>query len=157
MRCIQDVNVSIAFIAASVLLPGLAWADVLLQSDSRARFGQKNFAYFFIEAEDFHDNNPRGDGESWILSSDPAALDLTVGLDPVTGDLIEPDPGAFASGDQSITNLFQTTVNNQAGGGHDIQYLLRFDTPGTYHLYIRHHSPLGPEFDRNKNDSFYST
>lgn len=144
--------------AVSFVLSGFAWADVLEQSESRARFGEKDFAYFFIEAEDYHDNNPHGDGEAWLLSSDPASVAVTVSnaLDPITGDPLEEDPEAFASGDESITNaLADNTVSNETGGGHDIQYLLQFDTPGVYYLYIRHHSPLGPENDRNKNDSFY--
>ena len=143
-----------------LLLSGLARADVLEQSESRARFGEKDFAYFFIEAEDFDDNNPRGDGEAWLLSSEPESKLVTVNefdVDPDTGELAEPDPWEFASGDESITNaLFQSTVTNESGGGHDVQYVVSFDTAGTYYLYIRQHSPLGPEFDRNKNDSFYA-
>ncbi len=83
---------------------------------------------------------------------------VVLGLDEEVREVLlaEPDPGAFASGEESITNaIVQSTVSNEVGGGHDIQYVLSFDTPGTYYLYIRHHSPLGPEFDRNKNDSFY--
>jgi hypothetical protein len=125
-------------------------ADVLLQSDSRERFGEKDFAYFFFEAEDFDTNDPRGDGEAWIFSSEEDALIFTVEPD------LEPDPGAFASGGESITNTIQTLVTNDVGGGHDVQYLLQFDTPGDYYLYIRQHSPLSSEIDRNKSDSFYS-
>lgn len=125
-------------------------AAVVTQAASRERFGEKDFAYFFIEAEDFHDNDPRGLGEAFILSSDEDSLFQTVNEE------FEPDPGAFASGNESITNAYeQSTVTNEVGGEHDIQYLLNFDTPGEYFLYIRHHSPLGPELDRNKNDSFY--
>lgn len=133
-------------------------AEVLLQSDSVARFGEKDFAYFFIEAEDFHDNAPTGEA-SFLLSSDEEALAITVNdvdTDPETGELIEPDPGAFASGGESITNvLFNSLASDNDGGLHDIQYQIQFDTPGTYNLYIRHHSPVGPELNRNQNDSFY--
>lgn len=152
MSRMEPMNTSVAFATLTVLviLSGPAPADVLLQSDSRMRFGEKDFAYFFIEAEDYHDDDPRGTGASWLLSSDPAALAMTV------NDTAEPDPGAFASGGESITNvIFQSTVTNEVGGGHDIQWLVRFETAGIYYLYIRHHSPLGPELDRNKNDSFY--
>ncbi|MFC1759659.1 hypothetical protein ACFL2H_12975 [Planctomycetota bacterium] len=99
---------------------------------SRTRFGEKDFAYFFIEAEGFHDNDPRGLGEAFILSSEEDSLFNTVNAE------FELDPNAFAS-----------------GGDHDVQYLVNFDTPDEYNFYIRHHSPLGPELDRNKNDSFY--
>ena len=126
-------------------------AAVLQQSASRGRFGDKPFAYFFIEAEDFDSNDPRGDGESWLLSSEEDALLVSVQPD------LEPDPGKYASGGESITNsLFTTTVTNESGGGHDIQYRLEFDTAGDYYLYIRQHSPLGPENNRNPNDSFYA-
>lgn len=124
-------------------------ADVLLQSESRERFSDVAFPFFFIEAEDFHDNNPRDDGEAWLLSSDPLALAETVEPE------LEPDPGAFASGGESITNTIQSLATNDFGGQHDVQYLIQFDQPGTYHLYIRQHSPLGHENNRNRNDSFY--
>lgn len=125
-------------------------ADVLTQSASRDQFGAKDFDYFFFEAEDFHDNDPRGSGVAWILSSHEDALLQTVNEE------FEADPGAFASGGESITNAYeQSTVSNDVGGEHDVQYLLQFDSPGDYHLYIRHHSPLGPLQDRNKSDSFY--
>ena len=140
------------FITVAVVLALFANAngDVLTQEASRAVFGEKGFAYFFIEAEDFHDNDPRGLGEAFILSSDEDSLFMTVNEE------FEPDPGAFASGGESITNAYeQSVVTNDFGGDHDVQYLVNFDTPGDYHLYIRHHSPLGPELDRNKNDSFY--
>lgn len=124
--------------------------DVLTQEASRAVFGEKDFAYFFIEAEDFHDNDPRGLGEAFILSSDEDSLFNTVNEE------FEPDPGAFASGGESITNAYeQSVVTNDFGGDHDVQYLVNFDMAGDYYLYIRQHSPLGPELDRNKNDSFY--
>ena len=119
---------------------------------------KKAFPYFFIEAEDFETNDPRGDGESWLLSSDEDSLFVTVSeeIDPDTGDPLEEDPGAFASGGESITNaLVQSLVTNNEGGGHDVQYQIQFDTPGSYFLYIRQHSPLGPENNRNPNDSFY--
>ena len=69
------VNVSGVFVSTffGLLLSSLVHADVLEQSESRARFGEKDFAYFFIEAEDYDDNNPRGAGESWLLSSDPSS------------------------------------------------------------------------------------
>ena len=152
--------------AATALLLATAWAsclsitsaEVLLQSDSRATFGDKAFDYFFFEAEDFHTNDPRGEGPSWLLSSDEDALFVTVSeeINPETDEPFEPDPGAYASGGESITNaLVQSTITNEEGGGHDIQYQLQFDTPGNYHLYIRQHSPMGPETNRNPNDSFY--
>ena len=132
--------------------------DVLQQSESRAQFGEKDFAYFFIEAEDFHDNAVVGE-ESWILSSHEDALAIIVNetdVDPDTGELVEPDPWAYASGDESITNVYHnSTVTNDVGAEHDVQYMLEFDTAGTYYLYIRHHSPVGPELNRNQNDSFY--
>ena len=125
-------------------------ADVLFQSESRDRFPAVPFPFFFIEAEDFHDNNPLGAGASWLLSSEEESLAQTVQPD------LEPDPGAFASGGESITNAIeQTTVTNNTGGGHDVQYLVQFDTPGSYYLYMRQHSPLGPDNNRNPNDSFY--
>ena len=135
-----------------------ARGDVLLQSDSRATHGEKPFSYFFIEAEDFDSNDPYGFGESWLLSSEEESLFVTVSeeIDPETDEPFELDPGAYASGGESITNaLVQSTVTNTEGGGHDVQYLLQFDTAGTYHLYIRQHSPMGPETNRNPNDSFY--
>ena len=134
-----------------------AQAEVLLQSDSVSRFGEKPFSYFFIEAEDFHTNDPHGDGPAWLLSSDEDALLFTVNEEPHpdTGDPLEIDPGAFASGGESITNTIQSLESNNTGGGHDVQYQVQFDTAGSYHLYIRHHSPLGPELNRNRNDSFY--
>ena len=147
--------------AASLVftISGPSYGDVLLQSDSRARFGEKDFAYFFIEAEDFHDNDPAFLGASWLLSSSEEAVAMIVNdtdTDPDTGELIEPDPWAYASGDESITNVvFNSTVTNDTGGGHEVQYLVEFDTPGTYYLYIRQHSPVGPELNRNQNDSFY--
>ena len=141
------------------VITAVAAGDVLKQSDSRALHGEKDFAYFFIEAEDFHNNDPAGVGASWILSSHEDALAMIVNdtdTDPDTGELVEPDPGAFASGDESITNVyFNSTVTNDVGGEHDIQYLVEFDTPGSYYLYMRHHSPVGPELNRNQNDSFY--
>ncbi len=139
-----------------VLLSSVS-ADVLLQSDSRALFGDKPFDYFFIEAEDFHDNDPRGLGAAWILSSEEDALAQTVQEeeDPDKPGF-EPDPWAFSSGNESITNTIQTLVTNEIGGDHDVQYLLQFDRPGDYYLYIRQHSPLGPNVDRNKHDSFYT-
>ena len=157
----MKINLCFKILAGSLVLSLVnSWADaaVLLQSDSRARFGDKAFSYFFIEAEDFHDNDPRGEGESWLLSSDEDSLFVTVNeeINPETDEPFEPDPGAFASGGESITNaIVQTTVTNTEGGGHDVQYLVQFDTPGSYHLYIRQHSPLGPENNRNPNDSFY--
>ncbi len=133
-----------------ITAPNGSYADVLFQSDSRERFPEVPFPFFFIEAEDFHDNNPLGAGASWLLSSAEESLAQTVQPD------LEPDPGAFASGGESITNAIeQTTVTNNTGGGHDVQYLIQFDTPGSYYLYIRQHSPLGPENNRNPNDSFY--
>ena len=60
-----------------------------------ARFGEKDFAYFFIEAEDFHDNDPAFVGASWLLSSNEEALAMIVNdtdTDPDTGELIEPGP-----------------------------------------------------------------
>ena len=134
----------------SVATPQGLYADVLLQSDSRARFPEVTFPFFFIEAEDFETNDPTGAGASWLLSSEEESLAQTVQPE------FEPDPGAFASGGESITNaIVQSTVTNDSGGGHDVQYLVQFDTPGSYYLYIRQHAPLGPENDRNKNDSFY--
>lgn len=150
MERLRGFAVALMAVSLCFAFSDSALADVVLQSDSRERFGDKDFAYFFIEAEDFHDNDPRLLGAASIVSSDPSALATTV------NDPAEPDPGAFASGDESITNaLFDNTVSNETGGGHDVQYILEFDTPGTYYLYIRQHSPLGPENDRNKNDSFY--
>jgi len=147
--------------AALIVFTGadVARGEILKQSDSRERFGAKDFEYFFIEAEDFHDNDPAGAGASFLLSSDEEALASSVNdgdTDPDTGELIEPDPGAFASGGESITNaVFNSLASDNIGGSHDIQYLLEFDAPGTYYMYIRHHSPVGPELNRNQNDSFY--
>ena len=140
----------ITFLLASCLILPSASAEVLLQSDSRERFGEKPFSYFFIEAEDFEDNDPRGAGEAWLLSSDDYALGFSAHPE------FEPDPGRYASGGESITNTIQSLVTNDTGGGHDLQYRLIFDTPGDYYLYIRQHSPLGPNNDRNKHDSFYT-
>lgn len=155
---IRRVSVLVTCFVVWLATPFLANSEVLLQSDSRERFGEKDFAYFFIEAEDFHDNAVVGE-ESWILSSHEDALAIIVNdvdVDPDTGELIEPDPWAFASGDESITNVYHnSTVTNDVGGEHDVQYQLQFDTAGIYHLYIRHHSPIGPELNRNQNDSFY--
>jgi len=76
--------------------------------------------------------------------------------DPGTGKLIEPDPWAFASGDGSITNVgFNSLVTNEFGGGHEVHYMVEFDTPGMYYLYLGQHSPVGPEPNRNQNDSSY--
>ena len=145
-------------VAVLTTWPSLLFGEVLEQSASRDQFGEKDFAYFFIEAEDFHDNAVVGE-ESWILSSHEDAVAIIVNesdVDPDTGELVEPDPWAFASGGESITNVYHnSTVTNDVGGEHDIQYLLEFDTPATYYLYIRHHSPVGPELNRNQNDSFY--
>lgn len=151
------INAFLVSFVAIAPCPSL-YAEVLLQSDSVTKFGEKDFSYFFIEAEDFHDDDPGGAGASWLLSSDEAALAITVNDTAMdeAGNLIEPDPGAFASGGESITNVnFNSFASDNAGGEHDIQYLVQFDTPGSYHLYIRHHSPVGPELNRNQNDSFY--
>ena len=153
----RGLSVALCLFSALSLVTS-ANAAVLKQSDSRDKHGQKDFSYFFIEAEDFDSNDPYGFGESWLLSSDEDSLFVTVSeeIDPETDEPFELDPGAFASGGESITNaIVQSTANNTEGGGHDVQYLLEFDTPGDYYLYIRQHSPMGPENNRNRNDSFY--
>jgi hypothetical protein len=66
-------------------------ADVLRQSNSRERFGEKDFAYVSIEAEDFHENDRAFVGASWLLTSDEEARAMIVN-DVDTGELIEPEP-----------------------------------------------------------------
>lgn len=148
-RTANQLLSAISFSALLAASSSSASGDILFQADSRERFTEVPFPFFYIEAEDFHTNNPRGDGAGWLLSSDPIALAETVHPE------FEPDPNSFASSGESITNTIQSLITNNEGGGHDVQYLVQFDTPGTYHLYIRQHSPLGPNNDRNKHDSFY--
>ena len=49
------VNVAGVFVLtfSGLMLSSPVHADGLEQSESRARFGEKDFAYFFIEAEDY--------------------------------------------------------------------------------------------------------